>query len=245
MVPQPWTKNSAFSTQGAVPSLTEAKGNPAALRGALTGCSEKILLSFSVPPHLLKHTCKGVGYSLFSLISNANQRGKKMWRLLNYSIKLVGFPSQYSFFSDFLYFRGLYLPKLPSHWNRLFLRGKCWGGETDTKCKRNNQRSSTACGSWGLQALAEQTQAHNPHRKRVSAVPEEFHLKAKRKQGLVNAIVTEIAATYTQLFLLYHWNPLHLIESLAALPSSGLAIKRGHWNALFYQLQGKHEEWDF
>lgn len=46
--------------------------------------------------------------------------------------------------------------------------------------------------------------AHNPHRKRVSAVPEEFHLKARRKQGLVNAIVTEIAAPYTQLFLLHN-----------------------------------------
>lgn len=86
--------------------------------------------------------------------------------------------------------------------------------------------------------------AHNPHRKRVSAVPEEFHLKARRKQGLVNAIVTEIAAPYTQLFLLHNWNALHLIESVAALPSSGLAIRMGHWNALFYQLRGKDKEWD-
>lgn len=189
------------------------------------------------------NTCKGVGYSLFSLISNAKQR-KRTVTAFELVHKFGWFPFPILIFSDFLYFRGLYLPELPSHWNRLFLCGKCWGGEADTKCKRNNQRSSTVCGSSGLQVWAELTQAHNPHRKRVSAVPEEFHLKAKRKQGLVNAIVTEIAATYTQLFPLYNWNSLHLIEPLAALPSSGLAIKMGHWNALFYQLQGKGQEWD-
>lgn len=53
--------------------------------------------------------------------------------------------------------------------------------------------------------------AHNPHGKRVFAVPKEFHMKAERKQGLVKAIVTEIAATYTQLFPLHNRNTLHLI----------------------------------
>lgn len=53
--------------------------------------------------------------------------------------------------------------------------------------------------------------AHNPHGKRVFAVPKEFHMKADRKQGLVKAIVTEIAATYTQLFPLHNRNTLPLI----------------------------------
>lgn len=59
--------------------------------------------------------------------------------------------------------------------------------------------------------LTELTQLTIHTGKKISAVPKEFHLKAKRKQGLVNAIVTEIAATYTQLFLLCNRNTLHLI----------------------------------
>lgn len=47
-------------------------------------------------------------------------------------------------FSDFLYLGGLYLSCPHSERDC----GKCWGGEIDTKCKRNNQRSSTA---WGTQ----------------------------------------------------------------------------------------------
>lgn len=127
------------------------------LLDALRKFSSLILYLLQGQVHLLEHTCKGVGYSLFPLISNANQRKRIMT-----AFELLHTLGQFSFpillFSVFLYLRGLYLPYLPLHWNRLFLCGKCWGGEIDTKCKRNNQRSSTACGSSGFRVLAELTQ---------------------------------------------------------------------------------------
>lgn len=100
---------------------------------------------------------KGVGYSLFSLIFNVNPK-KRVVTAFELLHKCGRFSYPTLVFPDFLYLRGLYLPKVPSHWNRLFLCGKCWGGEIDTRCKRNNQRSSTAWGSSGLRVLAELTQ---------------------------------------------------------------------------------------
>lgn len=50
--------------------------------------------------HLLKHTCKGVGYSLFSLISNANQR-KRIMTAFELLHKFGWFSFSTLIFSDF------------------------------------------------------------------------------------------------------------------------------------------------
>lgn len=197
-----------------MPSFMKSKWNSAAVNRILIECIKKILPSYSFittsrASSPFKHTCKEVGCSLFSLISNANLK-KESRQLLNYSINLVHFPSYYSFFHVFLYLRGLY-PNCP-HTEK---DGSSVGSGEEERATQNAKGiikgAAQPAEAQVFKSFNRTDSAHNPHRKRVSAVPKEFHLKAKRKQGLVNAIVTEIAATYTQLFLLYNRNTLHLI----------------------------------
>lgn len=78
------------------------------LLDALRKFSSLILYLLQGQAQLLKHTHKGVSYSLFSLISNANQR-KRIMTAFELLHKFGWFSLPNTHISDFLYLRGLYL----------------------------------------------------------------------------------------------------------------------------------------
>lgn len=151
MLPQSWTSSTRLVTS------KELCPHSWSIQ-VFTGCSWETLLFYSVPSSSPSSPFEAHLWRSGLFLLNSSPvliRGKASWQLLNHSINLNSFPSQYSFFQTFCTSEDCTYLSCP-HSQRDC--GKCWGGEIDTKCKRNNQRSSIACGSSGLWVLAELTQ---------------------------------------------------------------------------------------
>lgn len=131
-------QHSAFRIQGAVPSLMEYPG----IHWMLLENSPLLFCTFFKDKLTFWSTPVKEWAIPSQLLSSANQRK----RIMTASELLHTF-DQFSF--PILIFFRLFVPQRTVPHSEIDC-GKCWGGEIDTKCKRNNERSSTACGSSGL-----------------------------------------------------------------------------------------------
>lgn len=101
MLPQSWTNSIQLVTSKELcPHSQRQSEILLQFMDALRKFSSLILCLLQGQAHLLKHTCTGWAIPSFPS-SPVLIRGRESRQLLNYSINVVGFPSQYSFFQTF------------------------------------------------------------------------------------------------------------------------------------------------